>query len=59
MRKLVAGFSVLARPLHHLTKNNVPFVWVPEQEQSFCKLKERLVSGPVLRAPDFSRSFHI
>ena len=50
-RKFVQGFSQLAIPLTRLTRKAVPFEWTPECEFSFQKLKDCLVSAPVLTFP--------
>ena len=49
----VPGFAKIATPLHYLTKKDVPFEWTPECEAAFCKLKELLVTAPVLTYPHF------
>ena len=36
-----------------LTKKDVPFEWTSECEPAFCKLKELLVTAPVLSYPRF------
>lgn len=51
-RRFVQGFATIAKPLTNLTKQNVPFNWGPEQEDSFVKLKEILSSRPVLAIYD-------
>jgi hypothetical protein len=35
----------------------VSFVWSTEQEITFRKLKEKLVSKPILQYPDFTKEF--
>ena len=52
-RRFVPGFAKIATPLHYLTKKDVPFEWTPECEAAFCKLKELLVTAPVLAYPRF------
>ena len=47
-RRFVPGFAKVAAPLHVLTKKDVPFNWTPQCERAFCKLKEHLVTAPVL-----------
>jgi hypothetical protein len=47
-RRFVPGFAKIAAPLHALTKKDVTFEWTPECEAAFCKLKELLVTAPVL-----------
>ena len=59
MRKFVARFSQLARPLTDLTKKDAKFVWGEEQDRAFVKLKEKLCSDPVLKAPNFDLPFRV
>ena len=42
-------FAEIARPLTNLTKGGVNFAWESEQEQAFCRLKDLLLSEPVLK----------
>lgn len=61
-RKFICHFSTLVAPLNDLIKakkKNQSIVWTPEAEASFVKLKEALVSAPILRSPDFSKQFTI
>ncbi|XP_028549038.1 uncharacterized protein LOC114579207 [Dendrobium catenatum] len=50
-RKFVKGFSQIATPLTRLTQKSVAFVWTPEYEASFQRLKDSLTSAPVLALP--------
>ena len=50
-RRFVPGFAKVAAPLHELMRKHVRFFWGPAQEDSFNKLKECLVSAPVLAMP--------
>ena len=56
-RRFVRNFSQVARPLHLLTRKDVPFEWTPEYQQAFEQLKTLLTSSPVLTYPDFSKPF--
>lgn len=56
-RKFVQNFGTISKPLTHLLKKNVPFVWTTETSQAFNTLKKALVSAPVLALPDFNKSF--
>ena len=35
------------------------FIWSDECEESFQKLKQALISAPVLKAPDWNKIFHV
>ncbi|KAA0051719.1 pol protein [Cucumis melo var. makuwa] len=58
-RRFVEDFSRIASPLTQLTREGTPFVWSPTCESSFQKLKQKLVTAPVLTVPDGSGSFVI
>lgn len=61
-RRFIANFSTIASPLNRLTcsgKNAPKFVWNPEAESAFVKLKEALVTTPVLACPDFNLPFSV
>ncbi|KAK9649268.1 hypothetical protein HCH54_010284 [Aspergillus fumigatus] len=51
-RRFIEAYSRIARPLINLTKSDTPFKWTPECEAVFQKLKQRLVSAPLLRLYD-------
>lgn len=62
-RRFVPGFAQLAQPLHALVgksgKGKVmePFTWTSECQTAFDRLKQCLMSPPVLAYPDFSQPF--
>ena len=58
-RKFVRDFSLIAAPLHDLTKKNVPFAWTDACQASFLQLKEALLTAPILAFPDFHLRFHL
>jgi transposase InsO family protein len=58
-RRFVKDFSRIAKPLTELTKKNQAWEWTPECEEAFKKLKQALMSEPVLANPDFTRQFVI
>ena len=57
----VPSFSEIASPLFELSGNRrqKDFVWTPECEKAFEKLRKILCSDPVLTMPDFSRPFFL
>ena len=55
--QFVKGFSSVASPLTNLTKQNVPFVWSGECEESFQSLKTLLTTAPILTLPVEGKDF--
>lgn len=56
-RKFVEDFSKIAKPLTTLTRKDEKFIWTEKCEEAFNKLKEKLISYPVLRHPDMKKGF--
>ncbi|XP_035837276.1 uncharacterized mitochondrial protein AtMg00860-like [Helianthus annuus] len=56
-RRFIADFSKIAVPLTMLTQKEKPFVWGPEQEESFLTLKNLLCNAPALTLPDGNDDF--
>ena len=50
------GISKLTSPLTDLTKKDA-FKWNEEAENAFQKMKEVMISCPILALPDFSKPF--
>ncbi|GAV81381.1 RVT_1 domain-containing protein/zf-CCHC domain-containing protein/rve domain-containing protein/RVP_2 domain-containing protein, partial [Cephalotus follicularis] len=51
-RRFIQNFSRIAVPLTRLTQKKTLFVWDDDCEASFCDLKDRLISAPVLALPE-------
>lgn len=58
-RKFVNGFASLAKPLTKLTGKGVHFEWSPQAEEAFTKLKETLITAPILALPDQDKPYAI
>ena len=68
-RKFIDKFATIATPLHELTKgykkqkggkySGAPLKWTSIQQHAFNTLKERLITHPVLKWPDFNKPFTI
>ncbi|MCO5548548.1 hypothetical protein L7F22_002008 [Adiantum nelumboides] len=58
-RRFIEKFSLIAGPLHDLTKKNVKYVWTEGKQEAFDKLKQKLTSQPVLVLPDLSKPFEV
>jgi len=56
-RKFIADFSKIAKPLTKLIKKSEKFEWTAEQQNAFKTLKEKLMTAPVLKYPDFTEKF--
>jgi len=50
-RCFIQDFSHHALPLFDLTKNNIPFTWLPEAQATFNMLKLAVTSAPILAFP--------
>jgi hypothetical protein len=55
----VKDFSIIAKPMTMLTHKGVKFQWTEECDRSFCLLKDRLVSAPILALPEFGERFTV
>lgn len=51
-RRFVPSFSVIARPLHNLTKKDTPFRFDDNCRAAFDKLRDALTSAPILSIYD-------
>lgn len=58
-RQFIPNFADLAAPLTDCLKRSKDFKITPEAEISFKKLKEALISAPVLVQPNFAKPFTI
>ncbi|PKU84459.1 putative mitochondrial protein [Dendrobium catenatum] len=58
-KKFVKGFSQISTSLTRLTQKAVAFVWTPECEASFQRLKDCLTSAPVLALPSGTEGFKV
>lgn len=58
-RRFIKNFSSIARPLHRLLEKNIPYKWEEDQRNAFEILKRHLISAPILRYPDFDRTFYL
>ena len=55
-RRFIYMYAEIARPLYALL---IVFEWSDDCEQSFQKLKNALISAPILKAPDWNLIFHV
>lgn len=57
-RRFIRNYGVICKPLTDLLRKDA-FIWDDEAERSFCRLKEAMLTPPVLALPDFSLPFVI
>jgi hypothetical protein len=55
-RRFIQSYATISRPLTQLLKKN-GFLWNEEAQVAFEKLKQAMISAPVLRLPDFNKEF--
>lgn len=53
-RKFIPSFAEITIPLNKLCRKHATFNWNKESDNAFQKLKEELVSPPILQYPNFS-----
>ena len=58
-RRFIKDFSLIAKPLTNLLNKDVPFVFGDTCLSAFNRLKEVLVSAPIITPPDWSLPFEI
>ena len=58
-RRFIKHFSAIARPLCTLLAKDVPFTWSQACDTAFTKLKNMLVSPPIMRSPNWDLPFEI
>jgi hypothetical protein len=58
-RKFVKDYNTIAAPLNNLLREDVAWNWSEECQKAFDTIKEKLTQAPILRRPDYSRSFEL
>ena len=56
-RRFVENFARIAKPLHRLTEKTAQIDWSMECQAAFEKLRQKLVTSPILVFPDMTKSF--
>ena len=51
-RQFLSNFATVAKPLTRLISEDNPWTWGTEEQAAFRRLKDNLVSAPILRYPD-------
>lgn len=55
--RFIEKFSIIAGPLHDLTKKKVKFWWRAKENAAFKELKAKLMLQPLLVLPDLNKMF--
>lgn len=55
--RFVPNFSAIITPMTDLLKKNKKFQWTEECTEAFNKLKQQLISAPVMHSPDYNLPF--
>ncbi|WVZ80222.1 hypothetical protein U9M48_027715 [Paspalum notatum var. saurae] len=58
-RRFIKDFSKIAKPLTYLLQKDIPFEFTEECEVAFRKIKELLISAPIIQPPDRNLPFEI
>lgn len=62
-RRFVPHFASVIAPITNLTKGTrekpIPFVWSPQCEEAFLKIKTFLTTAPILVCPNFEKEFFL
>ena len=58
-RVIVKDYAFITGPLTELTHKDEIFTWSKIQDLAFNKLNEFLASEPVLKLPDFDKTFEV
>jgi transposase InsO family protein len=56
-RKFIPHFADIAKPLVHLTKNDITWEWTSECQTSFEQLRDALTQSPVLGIADPTKNY--
>jgi hypothetical protein len=56
-QRLVEGFSKIENPITELQKKNKKFVWREKCMEAFRRLKELLMTTPVVKVLDMDKDF--
>ncbi|XP_052734154.1 uncharacterized protein LOC128196692 [Vigna angularis] len=59
VRRFIKDFSKIAKPLSNLLVKDAPFVMNDECLQAFDILKKKMISAPLIVAPDWNQDFEL
>ena len=58
-RRFIQDFSKIARPLHASQRKDAKWTWGDEEQRAFDRLKESIISAPVLVHPVLDQPFKL
>ena len=58
-RRFIKDFSKIAKPLINLLAKDTLFVFDNDCLEAFCRLKEALISAPILQPPEWTLPFEV
>ena len=58
-RVFVKEYAFITKPLTQLTRKYEDFAWSKVRDQAFNLVKEILTSEPILKLPDFEKTFEV
>ena len=58
-RMFIENLATIAEPLYSLLRKNVKFKWTEKQDTAVEKLKKKLIEAPILKYPQFNKTFII
>ncbi|CCO33944.1 hypothetical protein RSOLAG1IB_11464 [Rhizoctonia solani AG-1 IB] len=59
VRRFVANFSQIARPLHNLVKKEVKWQWTDKEESAFRELQQAIINTPVIVHADPTKPYFL
>ncbi|CCO35513.1 Retrotransposable element Tf2 155 kDa protein type 1 [Rhizoctonia solani AG-1 IB] len=59
LRRFVANFSHMARPLHNLVKKEITWKWTEKEQEAFDNLKRAITEAPVLAHADPDKPYFL
>ncbi|MCO5601680.1 hypothetical protein L7F22_055803 [Adiantum nelumboides] len=58
-RIFIQDFALISKPLTELTEIDENFIWTEKRDFAFNELKNLLAKSPVLKLPDFEKTFEV
>jgi hypothetical protein len=58
-RKFIKGYAHITSPMEKILKKDSKFQWIEKFQQSFDKLKKKMIIAPILVFPDWSKEYHV